>query len=537
MNQITGPPLARRNAVVAPGLPAFVRGLIDERIGDVPFSIYQAESNGGLVSIASSGLMLESRDPWTLELETSRLWEQAHAERLIGLFELPRRAGLAAPEGSLYVRPIHSRGELSGGLLLRISGRGLIPDLSSRVNDPTLIGALGLLLDLGRAQGENHALNTFREAVGAALPYGILGIDPLGRITYAGGRASSILGLSEVEMVGSDCARVFRPIGAEMNPLVQALRRRLEPIELYVARPDGGEIPVLLQTAPSPQRSGRPRSVVAFFQDLSEERALEEAERQRDRLAVIGELSAGVAHEIRNPLTGIANCAQVLAEGFDPEDSRQRFTRIILDEAARLNRIVEGLLHYARPNRPELREAPVEESVRRAVELVRSGLEAKGIRITLRVSGRIPRIFLDGSQIEQVLLNLFRNSEEAMPSGGEIKIEISVIRRSPYRRRIPGRRSDDRGTRLAGPGPSQRFVQVKVADTGHGIPKDLLPRVSNPFFTTRTRGTGLGLSLAQSIMRGHGGILTVRSVVGKGTTVQLDLPVERRQGDRRKESR
>ncbi|MBZ5670623.1 MAG: PAS domain-containing protein [Acidobacteriia bacterium] len=374
-------------------------------------------------------------------------------------------------------------------------------------------------------------------AVESALPYGFLAIDSLGRVTYAGGRASAILGLPDHELIGSDCARVFRPVGLGSHPLLDGLRRAPEPMELYLARPDGREIPISLQMTRLSRQPGRPKALVAFFQDVSEERALTDAERQRDRLAVLGELSAGVAHEIRNPLTGIANCAQVLNESLEADDSRQRFLRIILDETARLNRIVEGLLNYARPNRPELREASVDDCIRHALELIRPESEEKGIRVNLRLNGRIPKTWIDPSQIAQVLLNLLRNAQESMPSGGELGVEVSVIRRLAHRRRGTGRRATDRVRPVATEGPLMRFVQVRIRDTGHGIPRELLPRVFNPFFTTRTRGTGLGLSLSQSIVREHGGFLTIHSVEGKGTTVNLDLPVERRQGERRRESR
>jgi signal transduction histidine kinase len=198
---------------------------------------------------------------------------------------------------------------------------------------------------------------------------------------------------------------------------------------------------------------------------------------------------------------------------------------------------VEGLLNYARPNRPELTLTAAEECVRHAIDLVRAGAEEKGIRLTVKTAGRLPKVYIDPAQMTQVLLNVLRNAEEAMPGGGELAVEIAVIRRRPHRRRGPGRRLSDREARRATNGPQQRFVQIKITDTGHGIPKDLQGRVFNPFFTTRTRGTGLGLSLSQSIVREHGGTLSLRSVENKGTTVCLDLPVERRQGERRKDLR
>lgn len=533
---------ARTNtANPGPAFSDFGRRLLNEHLGAIPFRLYLAEDGGSFRLLLSSELALEPRDPWTLELDSSRLWSAVEEGAAVRLKDLVHRNGIERPDPTLCLRPLREEGLLRGGLLLRVPRGRPSAALARRLADPLVEGSLQLVLRLWRAWRLQHDLLSFREAVAGTLPYGMLAVDSFGRITYAGGRASAILGISEAEALGADCTRIFRPVGPVPHPLLEGLRGRSDPIELYVTRPDGREIPVSLQmsalrsASETENGSAGKKGLLAFFLDVSEERTFEEAERQRDRLAALGELSAGVAHEIRNPLTGIANCAQVLQEGLPSDDSRQRFLRIILDEAARLNRIVEGLLNYARPNRPELILSSVEECIRRSLDLVRAGAEEKGIRIVSRTNGRLPKLYIDSAQIMQVLLNLFRNAEQAMPAGGELTVEASVIRRRPYRRRGTGRRSSDRGSLRAGTGPLQRFLQVKVADTGHGISKELLPRVFNPFFTTRSKGTGLGLSLSQSIVREHGGVLSVRSVENKGTTVCLDLPVERRQGERRKD--
>ncbi len=511
--------------------------LILGKLGNVPFRLYLGDGEEGFRLIGVSGLDLDRRDPWTLELETSVPW--AHAAAGVGLCalaDLPRRRGLAEPDPGFLLMALGEPDGPVGGLLIHTGSARMRQSVGRVLRDPQFLRVLELHLRLTALLHESLELDQFRKAVSSVLPYGVLMLDHLGRVVYVGGQAERILGLPSEQIVGSDCARVFRPLGPEPHPLLEGLRRRTDPVELYLSKPDGGEIPVLLQTARVSLGTGR-RGLVAFFRDRTEELTLDEAERQRDRLAILGELSAGVAHEIRNPLTGIANCAQVLAEGMDPDDTHQRFTRIILDEVGRLNRIVEGLLSYARPSRPELREASVEDVARRAVEMVRPSAEEKGIRLSVKIRARIPRIYIDTEQIEQVLLNLLRNAEQAMPEGGEIGLEIGVARRRPYRRRSPGRRAGDRGRSRPAGGPTMRFVQIRVSDSGHGIPKEMLSRVFNPFFTTRSKGTGLGLSLSQSIVREHGGFLTARSVVNKGTTFQLELPVERRHGERRKDPR
>lgn len=516
----------------------FVRDIFARVLRTVPACLYARFPDGSLHPVYASDLDLDPRGAWTHELKSVTPWAAAPLGGVTPLAALPRRAGLPSPDPALRLYPLHRDGSLAGGLLLRIEGRAAPAALCRRLADPVHLGALAALIEWRRAGIELQGLRGFRAAVSSALPYGVLVVDRLGRVTWAGGRAAAILGVSGEEITGSDCARTFRPVGLGLHPILEGLRGRLHSGEIVLARADGEELPVSLEMAPLPVRGSRGRGLVVFFQDLSEERVLEETARQRDRLAALGELSAGVAHEIRNPLTGIANCAQVLREGMEEEDPRQRFLSIILDETARLNRIVEGLLRYARPNRPDLREISIEELVRKVLELARPGLEAGGIRVGCKLGGRIPRIYVDPAQVEQVLLNLLRNAEEAMPSGGEVTVTISVVRRRPHRRHGQGRRASDRmRVRAREEGPLVRFVSVRITDTGQGIPRELLPRIFHPFYTTRAKGTGLGLSLSQSIVREHGGFLTARSVVGKGTVFHLDLPVERRQGERRKDQR
>jgi two-component system, NtrC family, sensor histidine kinase HydH len=533
----TGPPL-RRTEEAALRPDQLARDLFARILGRTPACLYARFPDGSLHLVHASGLKIERRSAWSHELKSAAPWEAAPPDAVTALAALPRRTGLPDPDPALRLRPLRCGRDLAGGLLLRVETRMVPTALRRRLEDPVHLGALIALLEWSRAGAELEGLRGFREAVSSALPYGVLVVDGLGRVTWAGGRAATILGVSVEEALGSDCARIFRPVGLALHPILEGLAGRVRSGEIVLARADGEELPVSLEMAWLPARKERSRGLVALFQDLSEEHVLEENARQRDRLAALGELSAGVAHEIRNPLTGIANCAQVLREGMPEEDPRQRFLRIILDETARLNRIVEGLLRYARPNRPDLRETAVEDLVRHVLDLVRPGLEASGIRVGYKLGGRIPRIYLDPAQVEQVLLNLLRNAEEAMPSGGEVVVAISVVRRRQHRRRGLGRRAGDRmRLRPRDDGPLARFVSVRVADTGPGIPRELLPRIFNPFYSTRAKGTGLGLSLSQSIVREHGGFLTARSVVGKGTVFHLDLPVERRQGERRQDQR
>jgi PAS domain S-box-containing protein len=353
-------------------------------------------------------------------------------------------------------------------------------------------------------------------------------------VTYLSPPAETILGYKRDQAIGSEYRRIFRPSGIDENPLLQGLRGKAKHVELYITDRQGREKPVWMQMTRIPGRPGEgPRGLIVLIRDTSEDRLFEEEQRRRERLASIGELSAGVAHEIRNPLTGIANCAQVLRDRLTPEDPRLRFVRIILDETSRLNRIVDSLLSFARPGRPSLRESAVTETLKKVLELEDDRFRQQGVAADLKIRGRIPKIFIDPEQITQVLLNVIRNAAEAMPSGGRLSLDCSVIRRRPHRRRGTGQRKTDR-IRYSQAAPMRRFVQIRISDSGRGIPRDAVPRVFDPFFTTRSKGTGLGLSISQSIIKEHGGFISLRSMEGKGTTVSIELPVERRHSERRK---
>ena len=262
------------------------------------------------------------------------------------------------------------------------------------------------------------------------------------------------------------------------------------------------------------------------------------------RLAAVGEMAAGIAHEIRNPLAGIGTSAQVLYKRFEPGDDRARFVQVILDEVARLDRIVTSLLQYARPRQPELRPTRLAEVVERVLAVQRERAERQGVKVEVDVAPRLASVYIDADLIQQVLHNVTTNALQAMPSGGALRYEVRLVRR----RRIPrgaGRRAEDASAtpmRRASDRRAETFPgesawietqQVRVIDTGVGIPRGNLAKMFDPFFTTKASGTGLGLSISQTIMQEHGGSIAVDSKEGRGTTVLLNFPLEKRNGERR----
>jgi two-component system sensor histidine kinase HydH len=245
---------------------------------------------------------------------------------------------------------------------------------------------------------------------------------------------------------------------------------------------------------------GEPAGRLLLFRDLTEVRTLKrEVERSR-RLAAVGRLAGGVAHEIRNPLSSIKGFATYFRERYRDVEEDRRTAEIMIQEVDRLNRVIGQLLEFARPMAVEKRPVRPDVVARRALKLVESQAESQGVRLESRLPGGV-RVSMDADRMGQVLLNLLLNAVEAMPEGGTLELAAEI----------------DEANRAA------RFT---VSDTGQGIVRDDLARVFDPYFTTKPTGTGLGLAVVHKIVESHGGEVRVESEAGKGTTVTVEVPLE-----------
>ncbi len=220
--------------------------------------------------------------------------------------------------------------------------------------------------------------------------------------------------------------------------------------------------------------------------------------RRADRLSALGELSAGMAHEIRNPLGAIRGAAEILQDGIDPSDRRHEFAGILVREVDRLNTVVQDFLHFARPNAVERGSVDLNEALREIAVLTRQQAARCRVAVDFR-PGTLPLMPGDREQLKQAFLNLLLNALQATAAGG--RIEIVTAARDGQ-------------------------IEVCFADTGQGIAPDDLEKIFNPFFTTRQEGTGLGLAITHRIVRNHGGRIEVASRVGQGTTFTLIFPLE-----------
>ena len=358
---------------------------------------------------------------------------------------------------------------------------------------------------------------------------GVLVVDPSGRVQELNPAAARIFGLSAARVRRSRAVDLLRTVIAGDDPVCDAFRRASTEREIVLLARSGGEVPVLLRSA----RFGRPPRVVFTLRDQTRTRRMEQELRRHERLATLGQLSAGAAHEIRNPLAGIGTSAQVLLRRFEPRDERARFVTVILGEVERLDRIVTSLLQYARPRSPELRSRLLAPCVEHVLELCADQVQHAGIRVETNVAPGIGPVYIDADLVTQVLLNVTLNAIQAMPNGGMLRYEVRRLRRRQPTRGPGRRRSDAPARRAQNRTVWVQYQQVRVSDTGMGMSRGVLAKLYDPFFSTKPQGTGMGLSISQTIMQEHGGTIEVASREGHGTTVLLNLPMEKRHGERR----
>ena len=340
------------------------------------------------------------------------------------------------------------------------------------------------------------------------------------RLIEANSKFCEVLGCKPQEVVGRRLEEILRTPDAQRPALVSEVidGGKSGEGEMSILTTGGATLPVSFSFH-SLSTDGEEELLTLIIRDLSPRKRLEaeneEIQRQlfqSSKLASLGELSAGVAHEINNPLNGIINFAQLLK---DEPAERSEFERQMIDgvieEGERIAQIVRGLLTFARTDSQELRRVRVEDAVNASIALFGRQLEKGGIRVEVELADDLPPVRADASRLRQVIVNLISNAHHALQEKRDAPGEQKVFRISA--RRVVG---------AAG----SAVVRTEFYDNGKGIRREDLSKVFDPFFTTRreTGGTGLGLSITFGIVRDHGGTITVESEEGKFTRFTMDLP-------------
>jgi hypothetical protein len=334
-----------------------------------------------------------------------------------------------------------------------------------------------------------------------------------GAIVRVNDKAEKMFGYERAELIGQPVetliprrareAHVVHRAGYMAAPRVRSMGRGLD---LAGVKKDGTEFPVEVSLSFVETDDGI--RAIAFVTDISERLAFQRAARQADKLAALGTLSAGIAHEINNPIGIITSRVEVMlleAEGEELPAEMRKDLDVILRHARRVASITQGLLSFARQSSGVRAPVNLNRVVEEILQLVRKDMDRARVQVTLRRDEALPEMVADANAIGQVLLNLLTNARRAMPDGGEITIET-------------------------GYDPEARSVRLVVQDTGTGIAPEILLKIFDPFFTTKSDGTGLGLSVSHGIIHDHHGSIDVESEVGKGTTFTVTLPVDASHG-------
>ena len=362
-----------------------------------------------------------------------------------------------------------------------------------------------------RSQADLADLRVLHEDIVQSVPSGLITLNRTGKVLTANRMAGTIVGLAPETLVGRSWQDLFtetEPFGQVLADLEGGARSRR--LEACLPRPGGTAVPLGLTVALL-SKGEVSVGVVSSFQDLTEIKRMEEQVRRGDRLAAAGALAAGLAHELRNPLLSVIGSIEVLQRSLNPQGTDRELMEIVLKESDRLNSLLTEFLEYSRvqPVRREL--CDVGEILKEMVHLLsydkRVSPDTKIVSDAERGTLSVP---LDPKQIRQALWNLCTNAVEAMPGGGELARRARVRPRGVIR---VGGRFDP-------------CLEIRVADTGRGIPSGQIPHIFEPFYSTKPQGFGLGLAIVHRIVQEHGGQIDAESEEGKGTTFVLTIPLK-----------
>lgn len=352
---------------------------------------------------------------------------------------------------------------------------------------------------------EISALRQYRENILQSMTNGLIAIDLDGKITTVNQSALRILEMAEESLRGQSISLLpnqwdtLGPVFLETMERGRVSRNR----DLKIER-DGRNIWITITTALLVDEDDQKLGVLGVFQDITDLRELQEKMREADRLAALGRLSASLAHEIKNPLSAIKTFVQLIPKKFESSTFREKLNATVPRELERINRLVDNLLQLTRKPRLNLSPVDLNDVLMQTTELYQGEMDNRNVKLQITLEGNMPEIRADAELLHRVFSNVLLNAIQAMPQGGNLSV-------STHSSSFEGRNGR---------------LQVIVHDTGIGMDKETVERLFDPFFTTREKGTGLGMANAKKTIEEHGGTIEVKSELGKGTLVIVTLPTQ-----------
>ncbi|MBA2943474.1 PAS domain S-box protein [Paenibacillus sp. CGMCC 1.16610] len=374
--------------------------------------------------------------------------------------------------------------------------------------DGQVVGIYAILKDLTEVKEQKKVIDKLykqNQLILNSVSEGIYGIDMSGRTIFWNQAAEAITGWKVDEMLGRQIHNLIRPEKAdgtpfsrEESPVLNTILNRDAPImrEDLFWRKDGTAFPVEFMSSPILEEKGHILGTVITFKDITELKKTQELLIKSDKLSAVGQLAAGVAHEIRNPLTALKGFLQLLKTNSTKE---QYYIEIMQKELQRIEFIVNEFLFVSKPQATNFDTRTIDSIVISTIELLQPQAILENIQIEADIEPNLPPVSCDERQIKQVFINILKNALESMEEGGLMRIEAAAD-------------------------AAKKNITIRFIDQGCGIAPERLPKLGEPFYSTKEKGTGLGLMVCYRIIEAHGGMMEIQSKLEEGTTVEITLP-------------
>jgi len=378
-------------------------------------------------------------------------------------------------------------------------------DLKHNIVMAAIIFSLGLagVVSLFWAQNytRSHKLlqdtRKFASEVVTHLPVGILVMDTRYRVIYSNAVAWNLLGTNDLAVQGVDAKELLPDNVWSLYDRIKSGQSVAEK-EVLLFPEKSKPVPVAVSATDIHGEDGNYIGFMFVFKDLTEIRELEIKTQRIEKLATVGNLAAGIAHEIRNPLSSIKGYVTYFGSLFEDNSENKQAANLMAEEVDRVNRVISELLEFARPSDLKFKKIIVRDLIDHSIRIVTHEAETAGIHITKNIKPDLPDLKADPDRLTQVLLNLYLNAIQAMAEGGNIIVQ-----------------AEKKGSSII----------INVSDTGAGIPVENLNHIFDPYFTTKNKGTGLGLAITHKIIENHNGFIQVESTENHGTTISMSLPI------------
>jgi two-component system sensor histidine kinase PilS (NtrC family) len=411
--------------------------------------------------------------------------------------------------------PIYDASQIFYSLILYIATFYIVAILSSIVSEELRKKKKELV----QKQVDYNQLETFNRNIIQSLDSGLLTIDLSGNINFLNRTAEKILNRHGEELKNVSIYHLFPKI----NEVIEKVKKKApdsfsdyQRYETLLTHLDGKETYLGFSISPLTDPEGSLIGHTLIFQDITKFKEMEEQIKRVDKMAAIGVLASGMAHEIRNPLASLSGSIQMLKSELTLDDHQKHLMEISLRESERLNALITDFLLFAQPPQTHKILYPIGKVINETIDLfAHSPSFHDGIRLIKPNDSEEVKTPIDPDQMRQVFWNLFINAAQAMSNGGEIRVQL-----------VKG--NDWRGPRLPflSSFRGKEWVKVSITDSGNGITSEEKEKIFEPFFTTKENGTGLGLSIVHKIIENHNGLIKVESEVGRGSTFTLFLPAE-----------